>query len=392
MGKRALNILIIDDDVSEKNPVIDVLEGAGHRLITTDNGDKGINAFREKKPDIILCDINMQSKKGHDVLSIVHEERPNTPFIVISAASCIHEAVDALRKGAWDYIIKPMTDVDSLMHAINKALERCKLLQENERYRERLEVANEELSKNLATLEEDQEAGRCVQFQLLPEKKQKIGHFHLDHYIMPSLYLSGDFVDYFSIDDHTLGFYIADVSGHGAPSAFITVLLKSLVNHFVLRYGAHTNDMIINPGKLLHWLSQDILRAKLGKYLTMVYGVIDEDKNTLTYSVGGHFPNPIIKTGEGAEYLKGSGFPIGVFDKAVYENHSIELPNSFELFMFSDGVLELLPQENLEEKERYLLSMVGTPNSSIDYILKEIDIEKYQAIPDDVTILTLKRG
>lgn len=389
---RHLRILSIDDDAITQQQVVDFLTENQHDVSIAHTGDEGLTIFSRTNPEIILCDVNMRNKRGQNVLSVIHAQKPDIPIIAISAASCIHDAVEALRQGAWDYIIKPISDTGSLTHAINKCLERCKLILENDRYKERLEKANKELTQNLATLEEDQEAGRCVQFQLLPESAQDIRDFKMSHFIMPSLYLSGDFVDYFPIDDHKIGFYIADVSGHGAPSAFITVLLKSLVNQFVVRYGAQTNDMIVNPAKLLNWLSLDILRAKLGKYLTMIYGVIDEKKNEMVYSVGGHFPNPILIVDNQAKYLTGSGFPVGVFDKAKYENYTLALPEKFNLFMCSDGILELLPHDDLEAKEAYLVSLVSKDSIDLEEIIQAIEIEKYRAIPDDVTLLLIKKG
>src|SRR5690606_40550624 len=73
-------------------------------------------------------------------------------------------------------------------------------------------------------------AGRHIQLKLFPERGREIDGLQFDHLIKPSLYLSGDFLDYFQIDERNVVFYLADVSGHGASSAFVTVLLKNLTN------------------------------------------------------------------------------------------------------------------------------------------------------------------
>ncbi|NIV97684.1 SpoIIE family protein phosphatase, partial [Candidatus Saccharibacteria bacterium] len=94
----------------------------------------------------------------------------------------------------------------------------------------------------LLRLREDEEAGRRLQFQLLPRDNQSFGDYQFSRKLWTSLYLSGDFVDYFYIDEDHLGFYIADVSGHGVPSAFVTVLLKSYMNRYLELFRQQKNQ------------------------------------------------------------------------------------------------------------------------------------------------------
>ena len=88
----------------------------------------------------------------------------------------------------------------------------------------RAALLNRELRQTLKYLEQDEKAGRRIQFQLLPEDNRTFGGYTFRRRLYPSTYLSGDFVDYFPIDDRHVGFYMADVSGHGAASAFVTVI------------------------------------------------------------------------------------------------------------------------------------------------------------------------
>jgi serine phosphatase RsbU (regulator of sigma subunit) len=79
------------------------------------------------------------------------------------------DAVEALRLGAADYLIKPLEDLAVLEHSVRRALDRARLLLENQRYRDKLEAANRELEASLHLLQEDQNAGRQVQMNMLPE-------------------------------------------------------------------------------------------------------------------------------------------------------------------------------------------------------------------------------
>jgi len=395
MNTRLPKVLAIDDEPLVRESIVAFLEDSGFDVLEADNGREGLRILHEQKPDVILCDLHMPVMSGLELLNNLRQAQINIPFIVVSGAGMVHDAVEALRLGAWDYVVKPITDLSKLEHAIKQALERSRLLQENQAYREELESTNRELNQSLSILKEDQEAGRCIQFQLLPANNIYFDDISFSHHIIPSLYLSGDFIDYFAISDDYLGFYIIDVSGHGAPSAFVTVLLKSLVDQFLNRYRNNNEDnFIINPGKLLKCLSNEILKARLGKYLTMCYGVINRKTQQLVYSIGGHFPNPVFVVNQEAHFLEGKGFPVGVFEKAEYQTHELTLPADFALVLFSDGVLELLKQDELENKEKYLLSLTSEKPGTltIPHFLEKLGLANELGMPDDITFLVIKRG
>jgi len=386
-------VLVIDDEALVRESITAFLDDSGFDVLEAENGRDALQIFHEQHSDVILCDLHMPIMNGLELLNQLRAEGADVPFIVVSGAGVVHDAVEALRLGAWDYVVKPITDLGKLEHAIHKALERSRLVYENQLYREELESTNHELKQSLAILKEDQEAGRCIQFQLLPPKEVKYDDFQFSHYIIPSLYLSGDFVDYFDINEQYLGFYIADVSGHGAPSAFVTVLLKSLMDQYINRCRSGLDTVILDPSLLLKRLSGEILKARLGKYLTMIYGVIHRETQKMVYSIGGHFPNPVFMDQEGkTRFLEGSGFPVGVFEKAEYKNHEVDLPEHFSLVLFSDGVLEIIKRDELEEKEQYLLEVVQDPDGiDIDGLLQYLGLKDVKEMPDDVTFLILKR-
>jgi sigma-B regulation protein RsbU (phosphoserine phosphatase) len=352
-------ILIIDNDTAVRQFISDYLEDGGFEILQTDTVEKGLSIFRAEKPDLILTDLKMPGMTGLELLEILAKESPQTPIVVVSGIEAMDDVIQALKRGAWDYVMKPLKDMILLERSIGKALERSRLVEENRQYRVALEDANQALKKNLDILEQDQEAGRSVQMRLLPQQNVEFGPYTFTHSVVPSLYLSGDFVDYFKINDRHFGFYIADVSGHGASSAFVTVLLKSLVELELTRYEIHGETTILEPDALLSKLATEIYTAKLGKYLTMVYGVINWKDHTFTYSIGGHYPNPIwIENGK-AHFLEGKGFPVGIMKQTQYEKHSLIFKEDVQLVMFSDGVAEILKANDFPKKYYFLLSLFG---------------------------------
>src|SRR5690606_5811166 len=136
--------------------------------------------------------------------------------------------------------------------------------------------------------------------------------------IIPSLYLSGDFVDYFRVDEHRIAFYLADVSGHGASSAFVTVLLKFMTTRLLYEWKRNGVLPEFKPSDVLGHINRGLINCKLGKHVTMLGGVIDLQTGQLTYSIGGHLPLPVLFVDGEAHYLEGRGLPVGLFEEASY--------------------------------------------------------------------------
>ena len=384
-------ILIIDDEPQLRQSVRVYLEDSGFEVIEAQDGEEGLALFRSMKPHCVLTDLQMPTVSGLGVLETVRQESPDTPILVISGQGVMQDAIQALRLGAWDYLLKPIPDMGVLEHAVCRALERSRLILDNKRYKAEIEEANVKLKKTLGVLEEDLTAGRLVQAQLSPASEVEVGEYHLSFSIKPSLYLSGDYIDYFKIDEDKFVFYLADVSGHGASSAFVTVLLKSLVNQIQERYFSANDLSIIQPKVMLSLLSQKIHAAKLGKYLTIVYAVLNLTDHTIKYSIGGHFPNPILYDGKDAAYLQGKGFPVGIMAKASFEEFEAKISPNGRLVVFSDGILEILNLSELPEKEARLLEIVKNKGNSVEALFEEVKVSQWAALPDDVTCLLLKR-
>ena len=88
--------------------------------------------------DLVLVDLRMPEMGGLAVLSAIRREVPEMPVIVVSGAGDIGEVVEALRLGAWDFLLKPINDMSILRHAIDQGLERARLIGENRRYQTEL--------------------------------------------------------------------------------------------------------------------------------------------------------------------------------------------------------------------------------------------------------------
>ena len=132
-------ILIVDDDETIRQSFRDYLEDHDYTVYTAANGRDGVEEVRQHRPDLALTDLRMPVLDGFGFMEQCKPTAPDLPIVVISGANRIKEAVEALRLGAWDYLIKPVTDFSTLLHTINSSLDKARLREENRRYRHHLE-------------------------------------------------------------------------------------------------------------------------------------------------------------------------------------------------------------------------------------------------------------
>lgn len=381
-------LLVVDDESSVRHSLATYLEDSGFDVLEAQDGREGLDKIRTKHPELVLCDLRMPGMDGLELLGKIADEVPDLPVIVVSGAGSMNDVVDALRLGATDYLIKPIVDLQVLEHSVNRALERSRLRQENQRYKEELEAVNKQLTEHLRELQKDQRAGRHVQMGMLPPSPMAIDHYRLSHRVIPSLFLSGDFVDYFRITEKHFVFYIADVSGHGASSAFVTVLLKNFSRRLRREYKVR---MLNRPGEILARLNQELMDNALEKHVTMFLGVVNVDNDRLAYSNAGHFPYPILVEEEAARYLEAPGKPLGLFNDAEYPSERIDLGKLRRLVMFSDGVLEVMSDESLAEKEALLRDVAASVDPGLDAIWKRLGLTRDMEAPDDIACLIVEK-
>ena len=386
-----LTILTLDDDPHTREILSTYLEDQHFTVLQAEDGQSGLALCEQHELDLVLCDVRLPDMSGFEIVKTLTKKSPEIPVIVVSVANELSDAVKAFKLGAWDYITKPITNPAILEHAINQALERAQLLKRNRDYQDYLEQTNLKLEQSLQQLKEDEEAGRRLQFQLLPTNKQSFGCYHFQRKLWTSLYLSGDFIDYFTIDDQHIGFYMADVSGHGVSSAFVTVLLKSYMNRYLELYRLQKSQSILDPAKILGRLNYNTLKSNTNKYLTMFYGVIDRAKNELHYSNGGQFPYPLLYDGEKADYIECKSKPVGLFDFAEYSSVRLALPERFMLVLLSDGILDALAQDNLEEKRAFLTKLLEENGFNENAFVSQVGKHTPDTPPDDVTLLQITK-
>ncbi|MCW4151034.1 SpoIIE family protein phosphatase [Halomonas sp. 18H] len=321
------------------------------------------------------------------------------PTLVVSDDRQDSELFSAVDAGLVDYVVDPLRHGHLLRRMIRRVIEINRLAREQEHDRRRLGELNEHLETHLAMLRLDQQAGGQIQRKLLPPTPNYSGNVRCDYWLAPSLYLSGDFLDFLHFDERFTLFYFADVSGHGASSAFVTVLLKYLFNRWQSEWDGR-DPKAIGPS-WLSALNRELLDTGIGKHATLFVGVIDREQRYLHYSLGSQFPMPMLVSGDGLVALEGEGMPVGLFPDVEYPSLGCHLPDDFRLWLCSDGILECLPGDTLDERLEVLGQRAACCESLMDLTASLALGERVEGngvaedeangdeLPDDLTIMML---
>ncbi len=121
-------VLIIDDERPIRSSLRDILEYEDYKVLDVDNGEDGLKILKKEKIDLVLCDIKMSKMDGMEVLTAA-KEFSDVPFIMVSGHGTIETAVEAARKGAFDFLEKPL-DLNRLLITVRNALEKSSLVKE----------------------------------------------------------------------------------------------------------------------------------------------------------------------------------------------------------------------------------------------------------------------
>lgn len=152
----AQNILIIDDERAIRKALSEILAFEGFAVDEAVDGEEGVKKIKENNYDCILCDIKMPKKDGIEVLQVAKEEKPDTPFIVISGHGNLETAVEAVKKGAYDYISKP-PDLNRLLITLRNAMDKKSLVTETKQLKKKISKGGADMIGNSEGIQRIQE-------------------------------------------------------------------------------------------------------------------------------------------------------------------------------------------------------------------------------------------
>ena len=152
------HILIIDDEASLRKTMARILQQAGFEVTTADSAEKGLDYLRTTQFDMVLTDLRMPGMQGMDALKLIHTNYPSLPVVLFTAQPDINSAVEALRHGATDYLLKPIKP-EIIIERTRSIL----LNQQREKRKREIQTQIEALQSELKSLENGTSSGKVTE-------------------------------------------------------------------------------------------------------------------------------------------------------------------------------------------------------------------------------------
>ena len=313
-------ILIVDDTPLNIGVISGALKDSYKTKVAT-TGEKALAlASAEEKPDLILLDIMMPGMDGYEVCSRLKADPATSeiPIIFLTGQTSAEDETRGFEVGAVDYVHKPFSP------AVVKARVRSHIL---------LREARAQLACQLQALNTELEMARQIQLSILPHSIPKLTGLDIAAHYLPMTSVAGDFYDFIQIDDKHIGVLIADVSGHGLPSALIASMLQVALTG----QAGHAAE----PAKVLLGLNHALCGKFTQNFVTAAYVYVDLENNLMRYAGAGHPPMLQWRnsTGKATQVLE-NGLVLGIVDEASYEALEFLLEPGDRYVLCTDGILE----------------------------------------------------
>jgi sigma-B regulation protein RsbU (phosphoserine phosphatase) len=372
------SILIVDDTPINIGVISGALKDSFKTKVAT-NGEKALAiASGEDKPDLILLDVMMPVMDGYEVCRRLkaNPETRNIPVIFLTGQTGTEDETKGFEVGAVDYIHKPFSE------AVVKARVRTHLM---------LRAAHEQIAKQLLAINIELEMARQIQLSILPRSTPRIAGLKIVASYIPMTSVAGDFYDFIIVDEKHVGILVADVSGHGLPSALIASMLQVALT----AQAAHASD----PARVLSGLNRALCGKFEQNFVTAAYVFVDMEKNVMTYAGAGHPPLLFRSKSSGkvSEVLE-NGLFLGQFPEATYASLTLPVEVGDRSVLYTDGIPETKNPAEVEfGTARFMRFMENNPGLPVDKfadgLLDELSSwsqqPRGQGQQDDITILTI---
>jgi len=249
------------------------------------------------------------------------------------------------------------------------------------------------VAHDLAEVDEEMRLAARLQRDFLPKSLPRVGPVRFATMFRPASWVSGDIYDVSRLDETHVGFYIADVVGHGMPAALLTMFIKKSLQ--TKRIVGHDYE-IVPPGEVLAQLNADICEQNLTscQFCTAVYAVVDTAALTLRYARGGH-PAPILLGPDGtARRLDTGGALLGILPQEAYPADELPLRPHQRLVAFSDGAEDAFTRPGGHDGPALLAELQALRHVEPEEMILRLTarIDEHRAVngrDDDVTVIVM---
>lgn len=395
MKPTPISLLIVDDDPLFSRVVQHLVHALHDDLPCTptwvDTAEKALEELSRNRYDLALLDYNLPGANGLALLAAIQDFPPaqQPAVIMLTAGGSEAVAVEAMKRGAKDYLPKADLDLPPLLRAMKSALAQKRLAEQVATY-------NAQIKADLAM-------AHSLQQSLLPDSYPCFPHsapteqsaFRFCHRFIPTTDLAGDLFSLLGLSDTQAGVFICDVMGHGIRSALVTAILRTLLDDLAPR--------LTDPGVFLSEMNRKLVRilkqTQTRLYATAFYLTADSVTRRMHYARAGH-PAPFHlqrRAGIAAPLGGGHGPALGLFGEAAYPTCQCPLAPEDLVLLFTDGLFEVGDADGQEDygQQRLLAAAsrrIRLPLASLlDELIAEVRAFSGGAeFSDDVCLLAME--
>lgn len=371
-----LRILHLEDDPLDAELVESTLIGEGFDcdLCVVATREAFVAALDAGGIDVILADFALPNFDGMAALEIVRHTCPAIPFIFVSGRLGEETAIDSLRNGATDYVLK--NRLSRLGPAVRRALDEAVEREE----RRRAEAALHESERCRLQLQVELRYAAEIQRKLLPRNYPQIPGFEVAARCLPAQQVGGDFFDWQEVCPGVWGFTLGDVMGKGLAAAMLMATARA-----ALRSVAHNR-----PEKALRLAEQALVTdlENSESFVTLFFGQIHAAARRLTFVDCGHGLAFLRRASGLVEELTPRTFPLGIPVDLNFQEGAAIFATGDTLVLYSDGLIDARPELALDNQAlARCLAGAGRAQEMVDRLLALPALE--DNLPDDLTVLVV---
>jgi sigma-B regulation protein RsbU (phosphoserine phosphatase) len=408
-------ILVVDDNEMNRDMLSRRLIRKGYEVRVAADGREALELIEKHPFELVLLDIMMPGIDGLEVLETLRQTRPLEELAVVMATAKdqSEDIVKALKLGANDYVTKPIDFPVALARvrtqlSLVQSVRRIKQLERSLAQRnQELESANTQLATSNQRMKLDLEAAARIQQAFLPSEEPNLPGVRFAWRYVPCDELAGDTLNIVPLDSENVGVFVLDVSGHGVPSALLSVTLSRALSRTpetsVLwkQLEGSSAPVIANPLEVATELTRRFpFDPETSQYFTLVYGILNTATKEFKYVCAGH-PGPIhCKGGSKPDFLENTGPPVGLLPIGLFtsqcEEASVRLSPGDRVYVYTDGIAEAADREEQQfGAERISEVLDGASEQPLDEGISMLlgQVQAWCAdtgLDDDVSILALE--
>ena len=318
-----VRVMVVDDDQDMRALIQTWLGERSYSVAVLESGEEAVVELERNPPDLLFLDILMPGINGLQVLELIRDSALETSVVLTTAFGSEAVAIDALRRGADDYLRKPFTQRE-FQTTLERNVARFMLRRQNILLQQQLDEKRKQLETELTR------AAR-VRADMLPRTVPLLQGYELVARCVPAREIGGDFYDWFEPDNGRLNLTLGDVRGHGMPAALLMTTVRS-----TLRAVARQTPALTNMRYAVHALEPDLVRA--GSVVELFHAQLNLTDQTLSYVDAGHGGGLVLAAEGTVTPLGPRGVPVGVPCDEVYEAGVVRLAPGDTVLLYSAGV------------------------------------------------------